>query len=53
MSLEKKPKQEVPNDAPEELDGYQLERPEDQELPIVTHSTIEIHKPCSESEPRN
>ena len=33
--MEKKPKQEPPNDAPEELDGYQLERTAagDQELP--------------------
>ena len=37
-------KQETPDNAPEELDGYQLERPIDEELPIVTYSVIDIHQ---------
>ena len=46
--IEKKPKQESLNDAPEELDGYQLERSaaEDQELPNITYSVIEIGPPA-------
>ena len=38
--MEKKLKQEPPNDVPEELDRYQLERTAagDQELPTVTYS---------------
>ena len=42
--LEKHSKQEPPNNAPEELDGYQLERSAagDQELPTVTYSVIEV-----------
>ena len=42
--LEKTATSEAPNDAPEELDGYQLDRSvaEDQELPTITHSFIEI-----------
>ena len=45
--MEKKPIQEPRNDAPEELDGYQLERTAtgDQELPTVTYSVIEIRQP--------
>ena len=44
--MEKKRIQEPPNDAPEELDGFQLERTAagDQELPTVTFSTIELPK---------
>ena len=44
---EKKPKEQLPNDAPEELDGYRLERsaPGDQELPTVTYSVVEINQP--------
>ena len=35
------------NDAPEELDRYQLVRTttDDQELPTVTYSVVEIHQP--------
>ena len=44
--MEKNLKHESPNDAPEELDGYQLERSAagDHELPTltITHSVIEI-----------
>ena len=43
--LENKPKQDVPIDAPVELDEYQLERPAattDQELPTVTYSVVAI-----------
>ena len=44
--MEKNLKHESPNDAPEELDGYQLERSAagDRELPTltITHSVIEI-----------
>ena len=45
--LETKPSQESSQEAPEELDGYQLERSvastEDQELPItITYSVVEI-----------
>ena len=35
-----KPKQQAPDDAPEELDGYQLVRPDDQQLPAVTYSVV-------------
>ena len=40
--MEKKPKEQPPNDTPEELDGYQLERlaAGDQNLPIVTYSVV-------------
>ena len=50
--VEKKPTQEPPNDAPEELDGYQLERTAagDQELPTVTYSTVELPKPTENQE---
>ncbi len=46
--LEKKSKQEPPNNAPEELDGYRLERSpaRDQELPTITYSVIEISQPA-------
>ena len=40
----------APNDNPEELDGYQLERPDDQELPAVTYSVIEIRQPPQDQE---
>ena len=42
--IERKPRQEPPNNAPEELDGYQLERfaTGDQELPTITYSVIDI-----------
>ena len=35
-------------DAPEEMDGYQLERHAagDQELPTITHTVVEICQPC-------
>ena len=46
--LEKKPKERPPNNAPEELDGYQLERSAagDQELPTITYSVVEINQPA-------
>ena len=40
--LEKKPKEKPPNDVPEELDGYQLERTVARVPNIITHTTIEI-----------
>ena len=42
--LEKKPKQEAPADAPEELDGYRLVRSTagDLEPSTITHSVVEI-----------
>ena len=50
--IEKKPTQTPPNDAPEELDGYQLERTAagDQELPTVTYSVVEIRQPTQHQE---
>ena len=50
--LEKKPKEQPPNDAPEELDGYQLARSAagDQELPTVTYSVVEINQPAQNQE---
>ena len=50
--MEKKPTQEPPNDVPEELDGYQLERTAagDQELPTITYSVVEIHQPTQNQE---
>ena len=50
--LEKKPKELPPNDAPEELDGYQLERcaAGDQELPTITHSVVELPQPNQNQE---
>ena len=46
--IERKPRQEPPNNAPEELDGYQLERSAagDQELPTITYSVIDISQPA-------
>ena len=46
--LEKNPKEKQQNDAPEELDGYQLERSAagDQELPTITYSVVEINEPA-------
>ena len=50
--LEKKPKEQPPNDAPEELDGYWLVRSAagDQELPTVTYSVVEINQPAQNQE---
>jgi hypothetical protein len=48
--LLEKPKQAHAGDAPEELDGYQLERPDDQELPAVTYSVVDIHQPDENQE---
>ena len=50
--LEKKPKEHPPNDAPEELDGYQLERSAagDRELPTITYSVVEINQPTHDQE---
>ena len=46
--IERKPRREPPNNAPEELDGYQLERSAtgDQELPPITYSVIDISQPA-------
>jgi hypothetical protein len=51
--LEKKPKERPLNDAPEELDGYRLERSVagDQELPTITHSVVEINQPAQNQDP--
>ena len=48
----KKPKEQPSNDAPEELDGYQLERSVagDQELPTITYSTVKIRQPSQNQE---
>ena len=35
-----KPKQQAPDDITEELDGYQLVRRDDQELPAITYSVV-------------
>ena len=50
--MEKRTKQEPPNDVPEELDGYQLERTAagDQEPPTVTYSVVEIRQPTQNQE---
>ena len=49
--LENKPKEQPLND-PEELDGYRLERSavDDQELPTITYSVIEINQPAQNQE---
>ena len=49
--IERKPRQEPPNNAPEVLDGYQLERSVagDQELPTITYSVIDISQPAQNS----
>ena len=49
--IERKPRQEPPNNAPEELDGYQLERSAtgDQELPTITYSVIDISQSTQNS----
>ena len=46
--LEKRKKEQPLNDAPEELDGYQLERSAagDQELPTITYLVVEINQPA-------
>ena len=46
--IERKPRQELPTNVPEELDGYQLERSAAgyQELPTITYSVIEISQPA-------
>ena len=38
--LLEKPKQQAPDNGPEELDGYRLVTPDDQELPAVTYSVV-------------
>ena len=50
-----KPKQQAQDDGPEELDGYQLERPNDQEQPAITYSVnvVEIHQPDQNQEIEN
>ena len=50
--LEKKPIEQPPNDDPEELDGYRLERSAagDQELLTVTYSIIEISQSAQNQE---
>ena len=47
MLSERKPRQELPNNAPEELDGYHFERAAagDQEIPTITYSEVEISRP--------
>ena len=46
--LEKKQIEQAPNNAPEELNGYQLERTaaDDQQQPTVTFSVIELTQPA-------
>ena len=51
--LEKPLKQEAPSDAPEELDGYQLERSAaagNQDLSTVTYSVVEMEQSCENQE---
>ena len=50
--LQNKPKEQAPNDVPEELDGYRLERTAagDQELPNVTYSVVEVNQPAQSQE---
>ena len=45
---EKKLRNNYPSNAPEELDGYQLERSvaDDQEPPTITFSVVEISQPA-------
>ena len=51
MLTDKKPRKESPNSAPDELDGYQLERSVagDQELPTITYSVVEISQPAQQN----
>ena len=51
--LLEKPVQEAPGDASEELDGYQLERPDDQQLLPVTYSVVDIREPDQNQEAEN
>ena len=51
--IDKKLTQEPPSDAPEELDGYQLERPDDLELPTVTYSVVDVRQPTQNQEAEN
>ena len=51
--LLEKPIQEAPGDGYEELDGYQLERPDDQQPPAVTYSIVDIHQPDQNQEADN
>ena len=53
FKLLEKPIQEAPDDAPEELDGYQLERPDDQQLLPVTYSIVDIREPDQNQEAEN
>ena len=52
VPTEKKPTEQPPNDDPEELNGYRLERSAagDQELPTVTYSIIEISQSAQNQE---
>ena len=54
MILEKKSKQDAASDAPEELDGYQLERSAaaagDPEPSTVTYSVVEMEHSCEDHE---
>ena len=53
--VEEKQKEQSPDDAPEELDGYQLERflAGDQELPYMTYSVVEMSQPYQNQEEEN
>jgi hypothetical protein len=46
------PKQ-TPGDAPEELDGYRLVRPDGQVHPVVTYSVVELYRPDQNQEAEN
>ena len=41
----KENKQETSTNVPEELEGYQLERAQDQEPPTVTRTVVEMREP--------
>ena len=43
--MKKRLKQELQNDAPEELDGYQLERAEAGDAELPTYLIIELNEP--------
>ena len=53
MLTDKNPRKESPNSAPDELDGYRLERSVagDQELPTITYSVVEISRQPAQQNP--